>query len=313
MKVSFPLSLKVTLWLLLNLLVLAVAGTAFLVAQGGLGWDSLVAGAPGERLHALANAVTAEVGAAAPAERDAVLARFGAAYHADFAIVRNHGPQLAGAPLVLPSTVRERIDEGPLTGGPRLRLGPGGGRGGGGPPWLRNPSPPSRTAVGAAPVAAPPAHGRFMVRSGDPVAWWIGLRVPFAEPGDPPAPATLLIRTNSFGNVVRLLGLETWFFGAAGVLLLSILFWLPLVRSITRHLRALSAATERIADGRFETRVATNRRDELGRLGESVNTMAARLETLVNGQKRFLADVAHELGSPIGRLQVATRTGKRYG
>jgi two-component system sensor histidine kinase CpxA len=33
--------------------------------------------------------------------------------------------------------------------------------------------------------------------------------------------------------------------------------------------------------------------------------MAARLDTLVNGQKRFLADIAHELGSPIGRLQVA--------
>jgi two-component system sensor histidine kinase CpxA len=84
-----------------------------------------------------------------------------------------------------------------------------------------------------------------------------------------------------------------------------VLFWLPLVHGITRDIRQLTAATGRIADGKFETRVDTDRRDELGRLGESVNGMAARLDTLVNGQKRFLGDVAHELGSPLARLQIA--------
>src|SRR5207248_364238 len=74
---------------------------------------------------------------------------------------------------------------------------------------------------------------------------------------------------------------------------------------ITHSLGQLTAATGRIAEGRFETRVPEKRRDEIGALGSSVNLMAARLDTLVNGQKRFLADVAHELGSPISRLQVA--------
>ncbi|HVU35824.1 MAG TPA: HAMP domain-containing sensor histidine kinase [Opitutaceae bacterium] len=304
MKVSFPLSLKVTLWLLLNLLLLGVAATAFLIAQGGLSWDSLVAGPAGERLHALATVVSGEVAAADPAARNDVLDRFGAAYHANFVIVRNHGAELAGKPVTFPPEVRQRIDEGPLDEVPHARPGLGLRRGPGGPPGMTSGNPPRGRGRGQ--PFGMPARGGFLVRGGDPVRWWVGLRVPFPQAGDLPAPATLVLRVRSFWDVVNLLGLETWFFGVAGVLALSILFWLPLVRSITRHLRALTAATERIAEGRFETRVATSRRDELGRLGESVNRMAGRLDTLVNGQRRFLADIAHELGSPIGRLQVAT-------
>jgi two-component system, OmpR family, sensor histidine kinase CpxA len=40
-------------------------------------------------------------------------------------------------------------------------------------------------------------------------------------------------------------------------------------------------------------------------LGGSINQMAARLRDYVQGQKRFLGDVAHELRSPLGRMQVA--------
>lgn len=134
------------------------------------------------------------------------------------------------------------------------------------------------------------------------------MRVPFApsERGGRVPPALLVARVGSFGKLLHLLGLEAWFLAAGGVLALSILFWLPLVRSITRPLAQLTAATGRIAEGRLDTRVDDNRRDELGRLGESVNRMAARLDAQMTGQKRFLGDVAHELCSPIARLQVAT-------
>ncbi len=305
MKVSFPLSLKVTVWLLLNLLLLGVAAVALLVAQGGLGWDSLVAGAAGDRLHALANVIAGEAAVASPADRDAVLARFGAAYHADFLIVQNHGPQLAGTKLTVPDAVRQRIDEGPP--GEALL----GGRPGPGPQDEMGPpdgpdQPPGDRPQGPRP-GRPTGRGRFLLQAGAPPAWWIGLRVPFASGPGLPRPATLVIRDPSFVGIIRLLNLETWFLAGAAVLALSIVFWLPLVRSITHHLRALTAATEKIADGKFETRVPASRRDELGRLGASVNAMAARLDTLVNGQKRFLGDVAHELGSPLARLQVATQ------
>jgi two-component system sensor histidine kinase CpxA len=311
MKVSLPLSLKVAIWLLLNLLLLGAAAVAFLVAQGGLSWDSLVAGGAGDRLHALANVASGEVAAAALEDRDAVLARFGAVYDADFLIVRNHGAQIAGAAVPLPRLVRDRIDEGPPSEGPPARARPRPA-----PPGDMGPDDPPEDRPRAEAAYAPPQPngarraggrlGRFVMHAGTPPTWWVGFRVPFSDDGENPVPATLVIRAHSFRALIRLLSLETWFLVGAAVFVFSILFWLPLVRSITRRLRALTTATEKIAEGKFETRVSTGSSDELGRLGESVNTMASRLDNLVNGQKRFLGDVAHELGSPLGRLQVAT-------
>ena len=68
------------------------------------------------------------------------------------------------------------------------------------------------------------------------------------------------------------------------VLLLSVAFWWPLMRGITRSLGQLTSATEQIADGRFDTRVPDARRDEIGKLGESVNRMATRLDAQMTGQ-----------------------------
>jgi len=87
--------------------------------------------------------------------------------------------------------------------------------------------------------------------------------------------------------------------------LVSVLFWLPLVRGITHSISQMTRATEQIAEGRFESRVATRRRDELGRLGQAINQMASRLSGFMTGQRRFLGDIAHELCSPIARIQMA--------
>jgi two-component system sensor histidine kinase CpxA len=152
-----------------------------------------------------------------------------------------------------------------------------------------------------------PPGGRFVVRAGNPTSYWVGMRVLFAsgERGFP-IPARLVVRVNSMRGLLHLLNLEAWVVAGTAVLLLSVLFWLPLVRGITRSLGQLTRATEQIAEGKFETRVTANRRDEIGKLGESVNRMATRLDAHMNGQKRFLGDVAHELCSPLARLQMAT-------
>src|SRR5207249_2057473 len=47
------------------------------------------------------------------------------------------------------------------------------------------------------------------------------------------------------------------------------------------------------------------RADELGRLGKAINHLAVRLGGFVQGQKRFLGDVSHELNSPLARMQFA--------
>jgi two-component system sensor histidine kinase CpxA len=67
----------------------------------------------------------------------------------------------------------------------------------------------------------------------------------------------------------------------------------------------MEVATSRIAEGQFDTRLGIARADEVGRLSMSIERMAGRLGALVTGQKRFLGDTAHELRSPLGRMQVA--------
>ena len=89
------------------------------------------------------------------------------------------------------------------------------------------------------------------------------------------------------------------------VILVSAACWLPLIRGLTHSISQLTAATGAIAEGKLETRLTLRRRDELGQLSEAINRMAERLSGFVHGQRRFLSDIAHELCSPIARIQVS--------
>jgi len=301
MRVSFPLSLKFSLWLVLNLLLLAAIGGAFLVVgNGSSSLDALVRGPSGERVQAAANLIVAELRSAPSQDAAKLLARLDGAAVIDYSIVDNDtGEQIAGRTPAspLPDAVTERLRA---------------GRRGRGPP---DPGPPDETPPGSErvlprgfgdPTPAELSRGRSLLRTTNPISWWLVVRMPPLERDGRPAPVSLLAHTSSLAGIARLLELKPWLYLAGAIFGVSLLFWFPLVHGITRDLRRLSKATEHIAEGKFDTRVPARRRDEIGHLGESVNTMAARLDTLVNGQKRFLGDVAHELGSPLARLQVAT-------
>lgn len=87
-----------------------------------------------------------------------------------------------------------------------------------------------------------------------------------------------------------------------------------LARHITSPLFELRRGTETIAVGNLTARVPgtlRNRRDEIGQLGRDFDRMAERLESLVDGHKRLLADVSHELRSPLSRLLVALGLARR--
>lgn len=77
---------------------------------------------------------------------------------------------------------------------------------------------------------------------------------------------------------------------------------------VTGPLKRLGEAAAGIAAGRLDTRAGeslTRRRDEIADLARNFDHMAERIETLVNGQRRLLGDVSHELRSPLSRLMVA--------
>ncbi len=101
------------------------------------------------------------------------------------------------------------------------------------------------------------------------------------------------------------LDLRPWLVAVFGAAIFSALFWVPVVRGITRSIAQMTQATQQIAEGHFEVRVEAHRRDELGTLSQAINSMAQRLDGFVTGQERFLGDIAHELCSPLARLRVA--------
>ncbi len=77
--------------------------------------------------------------------------------------------------------------------------------------------------------------------------------------------------------------------------------------SISRPLRELVQQNLLFAAGKLDSRVPklARRKDELGQLGRSFNTMAERISALLQNQQRLMRDISHELRSPLARAQLA--------
>jgi two-component system sensor histidine kinase CpxA len=115
----------------------------------------------------------------------------------------------------------------------------------------------------------------------------------------------LVLTSNSFFLNPFFFEARSWLGLGAAALLISVACWLPLMRNVTRSVTDMMRATGRIADGSFDVQVNSERHDELGRLGSSIKQMANRLERYTAGRTRFLGSVAHELRSPVARMQLA--------
>lgn len=77
-------------------------------------------------------------------------------------------------------------------------------------------------------------------------------------------------------------------------ILLVIVLSIPVIRNILRPLEKILAATRRLSDGRFDTRVTLNSKDEFQEIGESFNQMAAQLGHLFDHQG-LLTDISRQL------------------
>ena len=79
------------------------------------------------------------------------------------------------------------------------------------------------------------------------------------------------------------------------------------VRGLLNPITQLRHASKRMAAGEIGVRVgnASKRLDEIGQLGRDFNYMSEQVESLLTSQKRLLADISHELRSPLTRLQLS--------
>ena len=102
-------------------------------------------------------------------------------------------------------------------------------------------------------------------------------------------------------------GVPSWHFlaGLGAILVVAWALSWPLAAHLSRPLRKLSEAADALGRGDLSTRIDLRRRDEVGRLGERFNAMADNLQKLVMGHKQLLADISHEIRSPLARLKVA--------
>ncbi len=76
-----------------------------------------------------------------------------------------------------------------------------------------------------------------------------------------------------------------------------------LARSITRPLQQITAASEEMARGRYEQQIPSYGGEEVGRLAHAFNAMARQVNSSHRTLREFLANVSHELKTPLTSIQ----------
>jgi len=87
----------------------------------------------------------------------------------------------------------------------------------------------------------------------------------------------------------------------SGLVVFALLY--TVVRRVGIPLGGIVEAANRLADGDFSTRVAEHGPESLRTVAKAFNTMAARLESHDQQRRHLMADIAHELRTPLSVIQ----------
>ncbi len=91
---------------------------------------------------------------------------------------------------------------------------------------------------------------------------------------------------------------------AVTALAAAIVIGVGLSRWAARPLARLGATARRLGEGDLGARAPADGPDEVRELSETFNAMAGRLETLIHGHRAMLADVSHQLRTPLAALRL---------
>jgi signal transduction histidine kinase len=96
-----------------------------------------------------------------------------------------------------------------------------------------------------------------------------------------------------------------WLGAPVVIALLGLVIWVLLGRAIGR-LDRIRAEVDRISDSNLHTRVAGDGvDDEVGRLAATMNALLERLDAAARRQRDFVADVSHDLQSPLATQRLS--------
>jgi signal transduction histidine kinase len=107
------------------------------------------------------------------------------------------------------------------------------------------------------------------------------------------------------GATFAFLGSFWWQFLVAGALASGIALLMArwLARGMTQPLREMASAARRMEVGDYSVRVRSRSRDEVGQLATAFNRMSAELENLEQSRRDLVANVSHELKTPITAIR----------
>ncbi len=86
---------------------------------------------------------------------------------------------------------------------------------------------------------------------------------------------------------------------ALSVLLVTLVVVYVLTYRLVRPLRQMAAATRRFGEGDFSGRITVKGKDEVAELATALNNMAVSLSSVENMRRSFVANVSHELKTPM--------------
>jgi len=91
--------------------------------------------------------------------------------------------------------------------------------------------------------------------------------------------------------------------GAAGLLIVALAGTFLIARQVSRPVRRLTGASILLAAGQHDVRVRDEGHGELAQLSRSFNAMARAVQESEERQRRLVADVAHEMRTPLSNLR----------
>jgi two-component system sensor histidine kinase CpxA len=273
------LSGKIIALALLNMAVVAGAGYLFIRVQVRSSAESFLLAPASDKIWPISSEISQAIGESSREEWDTILRRIGERVDARVRLATPTGERIAGAPGPLPREVAENF-----------------------PPPRNQPRTERKDRTKK--KRGPPAP-IFIAVSEAPQRYWVVARLPIRQEDGSTQPGAVIIETDTAFNPHLFYDPQLVARMAFAVALLSAICWAPFLTGVTGTIRKMDNAAQKIAEGDFDIRVASTRRDELGHLSAQIDRMASRLANYVSGQKRFLGDIAHELCAPIARIQVA--------
>lgn len=280
MKTGLPLTTRILLLAIGNVLLLSLIFAVFLRLQLRQEFGRFLMDSGRDRTRAISQQMANQLEGLDKSQWTAVLKRYSADNGVTFTIFEWNGRQIAGPSLALPPEVQTRLQ-------------------------------PRQTPRRGVPFIPP-----FIVIADAAVPYWLGVWMPVGQSfvtQEQPSRTILVLSSATLISNPYFFNPKPWLLILAIAVGVTLLYWLPLVRGLTRAINQMMHDTAEIADGHFDTQVSSRRTDELGRLSVSIQQVAARLDTFTRGHKRFLGDVAHELRSPLARIQVALAILERRG